>query len=240
MLFVNYNHIAVEGIDGSGKSTFVKRLCRELDNEVNTLITDCSPYDKDLTPIIRRLLKNEYGMDKKTLHKSLLNLFTLDNRLHSEDIEKNSMNGDIYLSDRFIGSTLAYQSLNTKMKKIIKMIRKTKTTKVPGLIIFFDVDPKISLARINSRGEEKEIFEKEATLIKVRKNYLDAFEMLKEETKNKCLIISINANRDEESVYKDAYNIFKFYCLFQCGLIEIDEKIYEELNRLNSDDIKFL
>ena len=50
----------------------------------------------------------------------------------------------------------------------------------PRDLIFIDVDPRTCIDRINKRGEEKEIFEKESLLERIRGNYLKAFESLPE------------------------------------------------------------
>ena len=66
---INRHHIAIEGIDGCGKSSFIKKLSEmKLFNDYNG-IYDCSPYDSEVTKVIRKMLKNEYNLSNKVLHK---------------------------------------------------------------------------------------------------------------------------------------------------------------------------
>ena len=198
---VNYNHIVIEGIDGCGKSTVVNYIKESyqpfgLDKKV---ITDCSPYNEEVTKVIRKLLKNEYKLNKKILHKELLSLFMLDNHIHSNEVEEKikSSNSNVIISDRYIASTLAYQSLNASMWKIKKIIKEYKDIKYPGLIIFLDLPVTFAASRIDKRGEEKEIFEKVETLSKIERNYYDAFSIINKLSNHKSTIIKVRIGLTE-------------------------------------------
>ena len=198
---VNYNHIVIEGVDGCGKSTVVN-LIKEAyqpfgDNK--KVITDCSPYNEEVTKVIRKLLKNEYKLNEKILHKELLSLFMLDNYIHSNNIEEKTKtnNSDIVISDRYIASTLAYQSLNASISKIKKIIKEYKDIKYPGLIIFLDLPVTFAASRIDKRGEEKEIFEKVETLNKIERNYYEAFSLIRKLSNHETTIIKIRISVTE-------------------------------------------
>ena len=84
------------------------------------------------------------------------------------------------ICDRYLGSTVAYQSasfgdaadwdwlLNMQSKSVIE----------PDMTILLDIDPEISLKRVNSRGEEISRFEKLDFLKKVRSAYLRLADIL--------------------------------------------------------------
>ena len=77
--------------------------------------------------------------------------------------------------DRYILSTFAYQSLDVEKDLIIKL---NEDFPVPKLTIFIDVEIKTALERIYKR-EEREIYEKEELLNKIRSNYYEALICLK-------------------------------------------------------------
>lgn len=236
-LKVNERHIAIEGIDGCGKSSFIKKLSEmNLFNDYNVLY-DCSPYNSEVTKVIRNMLKNEYKLSDKVLHKELLSLFMLDNHIHGNEVTK-FLSEDIknlVISDRYIASTFAYQSLNAKLKDIVKMTKDYDGITCPGLILYFDISPKVSLDRVNNRGEEKEIFEKTEVLERVKNNYYTAFKTLDKLTKKDICIVSIDASLSEDEVFTIAFKLINEYLTFDAAFIRslYSESINKDLKKIN-------
>ena len=236
-LKVNERHIAIEGIDGCGKSSFIKKLSEmNLINDYNVLY-DCSPYNSEVTKVIRKMLKNEYKLSDKVLHKELLSLFMLDNHIHGNEVTKflsdNAKN--LVITDRYIASTFAYQSLNANLKDIVKMTKKYNEIACPGLILYFDISPEISLDRVNSRGEAKEIFEKTEVLERVRNNYYTAFKTLDKLTEKDICIVSIDASLSEDEVFTIAFKLINEYLTFDAAFIQslYSESINKDLKKIN-------
>lgn len=202
---INKNHIVLEGIDGCGKSTFLEYLKNNgLKNSINPYVNgaedvfglyfDNSPYDKEVTASIRKLLKETDVEDPVKRNKELLELFCLDNRIHADALkELFKAKQSLVVTDRYFISTYAYQSLNIPKEIVTDEINKSDVS-LPGLILYFDIDPKLSLERIESRGENKEIFEKLETLKTVKENYMDYFKKL-ESIRSSTIVAVIDANK---------------------------------------------
>jgi len=219
------NHIVIEGIDGCGKSSFLKEFKNDVEfspkiedgegghspsdwNGITDVTFDASPYDSKATAYIRSLLSSDDDRDLRPEYKAeaLLKAFMSDNIIHSSDIKEyfDYPGCTNYLfTDRFIASTLAYQSLDNGFDKTWEEFENSKVS-IPGLIVYFDVDVKTSLNRVSGRGEAKEIFEKEATLEKVKENYKSVFKRMKETYGDEIHIVKIDANADVETVYQCA------------------------------------
>ena len=228
---INRHHIAIEGIDGCGKSTFIKKLSEmKLFKDYNILY-DCSPYDSEVTKVIRKMLKNEYNLSNKVLHKELLSLFMLDNHIHGNEVTKFLSDNikNLVITDRYIASTFAYQSLNAKLKDIVKMTKDHDGITCPGLILYFDISPKTSLNRVNNRGEEKEIFEKTEVLERVKNNYYTAFKTLDKLTKKNVCIVSIDASLPKDDVFDIAFKVINEY--LTCGASFVQSSYSELFNR---------
>lgn len=227
---INKHHIAIEGIDGCGKSSFIKKLSEmKLFNDYNILY-DCSPYDSEVTKEIRKMLKNEYKLPDRVLHEELLILFMLDNHIHGNEVTK-FLSDDIknlVISDRYIASTFAYQSLNAKLKDIVKMTKDHDGITCPGLILYFDISPKTSLDRVNNRGEEKEIFEKTEVLERVKNNYYTAFKTLDKLTKKDVCIVSIDASLPKDDVFCIAFKVIKEYITYGTAFVQ---SLYSKKNK---------
>ena len=238
-LKVNERHIAIEGIDGCGKSSFIKKLSEmNLINDYNVLY-DCSPYNSEVTNVIRKMLKNEYKLSDKVLHKELLSLFMLDNNIHGNEITKflSDNEKNLVITDRYIASTFAYQSLNAKFKDIVKMTKNYNGITCPGLILYFDISPEISLNRVNSRGEAKEIFEKTEVLERVKNNYYTAFKILDKLTKQNICIVSIDASLSKDEVFDIAFRVINEYLTYGPTFVK---SLYSEICNTDSEKINII
>ena len=235
----NNRHIAIEGIDGCGKSTFIKKLFEmKVFNDYNVLY-DCSPYDSEISKVIRKMLKNEYKLSNKVLHKELLSLFMLDNHIHGNEVTK-YLSEDIknlVITDKYISSTFADQSLNANLRDIMNMSKEYNGIICPGLILYFDISPKLSLNRVNNRGEEKEIFEKSEVLERVKRNYYKAFKILYKLTKKNICIVSIDASLSKDEVFDIAFRVINEYLTYGATFVKSS---YSEICNTDSEKINII
>ena len=229
MSTINTNHIVIEGLDGCGKSSIIHYLSsnntiRKIMNsfvrkveDVKYFKFDACPFDKNVSKAIRGLLKKDpktsaYLSDELRA-ELLLKLFSVDNKIHNEFVKDLcEVKSNVLISDRSFLSTYAYQTLGNSEEKVDEMIKES-IDQLPGLVIFLNVSPETSLSRINSRGEEKEIFEKKETLNKVRDNYIKYIKKLKEENKD-ITVVFIDADKEFEDVSNAVNSCIVDYLIF--------------------------
>ena len=239
---INKNHIVLEGIDGCGKSTFLHYLendglKRSLNpyikkqDDVYELYFDRSPYNEEVSKSIRASLKSSAShdvIDEASKNRALLNLFSLDNSLHAEDLNKIfESNRSLVVTDRYFPSTYAYQSLNNPKDNVLDAI-KSSNVSLPGLILYFDIKPEVSMERINKRGEEKELFEKLETLYNVKDNYMEFFKKI-ELAHSSTIIVVIDANKSITEVRSSAMQAIIDY-IFMDRQTMFKSKKYKVLN----------
>ena len=169
--------IVLDGIDGSGTTTHSKLLAGYLmSKKVKVHITH-EPSNSEIGVLLRKYLKNR---DIPPSTDALL--FAADRVLHfKNEIQQKLDEGYTVISDRYVESSIVYQSCQSDDISIEWVKEINKFAVKPDLTIILDIDPKISLARKNQ--EEFEKFEDTSFLDNVRKAYL---KRAKEE--NYCVI----------------------------------------------------
>ena len=199
---MKYKYIAIEGIDGSGKTTIANLLYNELSKKYNKIILMKEPYDKDLSKKIKEIILKEH--EKNLDYGYLLALlFTADRSIKNIDLKKYLNGGYIIISDRSIYSSFSYQILYEGidiewLKCISKYIIK------PDITFVLDIDPKIAIERINSRGKSLTSYENIEFLKKVRENFLKLKEIFPEDN-----IIYINGEEKPEDILNKILNIIE-------------------------------
>ena len=162
--------VTFEGIDGSGKSTIAKLVCKRLKSEGYDVISTYEPTDSWIGKQVQHCIE--------TNADPFVTAFTFiaDRIEHCKQIKKWLDEDKIVLCDRYAESTYAYQGAQLKdivddSMKWLQELSKDRIL-VPDRTFVFVIDPKKSLARIQHR--DKLIpFERASFLEKVHQNYLD-------------------------------------------------------------------
>jgi dTMP kinase len=159
--------IAIEGIDGSGKSTFARHLYSALQQNYSHVKLTKEPGDTKAGQKIRELVQNQ----KEPLDaKAEFLLFAADRAEHfSKTIIPLLNQNYIIISDRLSDSSLAYQGYGRELNK--EMIQNINTWAMQNtkadLTIFIKVPVETALERIAKRDEAVTTFEKKEFLEKV-------------------------------------------------------------------------
>lgn len=177
--------IAIEGIDGAGKTTIARFLRDELQKMGYDVVLLKEPTDSEWGRKIKESLNNRLSAEEE------LELFILDRKY---DVEKNILpalkSGKIVIMDRYYYSNIAYQAARGIDAEKIRRMNEEIAPK-PDLVILLDAPPELCLERVKKRGMPNE-FEKLSYLRKVR----EVFRSLDN-------IAVIDAGKDLEEVKKD-------------------------------------
>ena len=154
--------IVIEGIDGSGKTTQINQLSSWLKGsnlipENNQLIITREPGGTKLGQSIRSLLLDT-SREKEPDSITELLLYAADRAQHVNEIIRPSLNkGDWVISDRFTGSTLAYQGYGRKLNiNLIKDLETISTQGIsPDITFLLDIPIDESIKRRISRKEDR-------------------------------------------------------------------------------------
>ncbi len=152
--------IAIDGIDGAGNTTHSRLLVEWLQSLGLKAVYTMEPSDSDVGLLIRtRILSKKREADPRELAL----LFAADRIRHSLEIGRLVEEGYIVVSDRYVESSIAYQSAQGVPLDWILEIN--KYARKPDLQIILDVEPEIAIQR---KGGGRELFERVEFLRKVR------------------------------------------------------------------------
>ena len=154
--------IVFEGIDGSGKTTQINQLSKWLNGtdlipKNNQLVVTREPGGTELGQAIRSLLLDTSKEIKPDSITELL-LYAADRAQHINEIIRPSLNnGDWVISDRFSGSTLAYQGYGRKLDiKLIKDLEAIATQGIsPDITFLLDIPIEESIRRRINRKDDR-------------------------------------------------------------------------------------
>ena len=187
--------IAIEGLDGAGKSTQITMLVNRLNYLGIETTVSCEPTDGCVGRLVRQYITKEIAFPKEVA-AMLFAADRLDHLLnHDTGIQQAIMQGVTAITDRFVFSSYAYDGMQLPLKWLIEINSLSTSILIPDLTIYLDVEPVECANRIVSRGRSQEKYEVHEFLVKARKGFFQAFEMMKEQYK--VLIIDGNNHRKQ-------------------------------------------
>ena len=168
--------IAIEGIDGAGKTTQAKLVSEELAKANNVHLTK-NPTDGLIGKFIREVLAGKVDIPPASFQY----LFSADRQVQQVEVLKDLKDGKIIITDRYFWSAIVYGIVDREdldfnqvgnlllvSQGILSMYHQFL---IPDITIFLDIPMKIALDRLNDKKIEKEIYENEEKLKKIEKGY---------------------------------------------------------------------
>ena len=195
---MNTDYVAFEGVDGSGKTSYIEALSSHLEKKSIDFKVGREPGGAKLGEGIRELLlSHEYTVEPLT--EALLFSANRAN-LVREIIKPSIKNGIKIISDRSAYSSVAYQGVGRELgfDRIYEINDIAVEGYWPEKVILLDIDPEVSLKRqkINDRigSSELDFFKK------VREGYLQ----LSEKFNENFLVVdaTLDLTENSKTIYK--------------------------------------
>ncbi len=194
--------VAIEGIDGAGKTTQSKILCERLKKADYSVVLLHEPTNGKYGEKIRDLAKN--GRNKTTPEEEM-NLFFEDRKEDVEiNIKPNLKNKSIVIMDRYYFSSVAYQGARGLNPDYVEK-KNEEIAPLPDVLIILDITPQITVKRIiATRKDGPNHFEQSKCLETVRELFNSQFAK-----RNYAKIIDGNGNHSAEEISKRIWDIVK-------------------------------
>ena len=199
-------YIALEGIDGSGKTAQIKKLTQYFKSVGKEVIVTREPRKKEglIKTITNDILQGNIEVPRNAYQY----LFTADRIIQFHDLILPSLKaGKVVLTDRCFWSSVPYgmwerggKSVNEAQVILLAqgLLAMQHGCLVPDLTFYLSVDLQTALKRVPQKiGEREEIYEKEEILEKV----LEGYAWLLEEFPQQFEVI--NAKQSIAQVSKD-------------------------------------
>lgn len=195
--------IVLEGLDGCGKSTQLKRLANNLTQLGETVVLTAEPTDYETGAYLRRILSESQNKNMY-LQAALFLADRLEHITHPEfGIRQYLEKGITVVCDRYYYSSFAYQGTASDINWLMDAHLKCPEILIPDLCIFLDVNPDTCKARIDQGRDKPELYEKDINLMhKIRNNFLNVLNQLNK-TQN---ITIIDANQSLDDVEKEIFD----------------------------------
>lgn len=194
--------IVLEGIDGSGTTTTAALLSKRFNDAKLPALVTAEPSAGPVGAVIRQILSGRMVLQSfqglvSPSWKSMALLFAADRQDHIEaEIAPNLEDGVSVISDRYVYSSVIYQSVSSEdpgAADWIKMINRHAVK--PDLVLYCKVDPAEALRRRMSRDRRQEIFDDPEFQRRLSAAY-DSLPELFPDTR----IVEINCNHPLEQV----------------------------------------
>ena len=143
--------ISVEGGDGSGKSTQIKKIETYLQEKGLDYILTREPGGTPVAEKIRELILDP--ANKALTGRADMLLYAASRAQHVEEkILPALAEGKVVLSDRFTDSSIAYQAYGRGLGDMVAEVNRIATGgKEPDLTIFLNITPAAGMARKNNQ-----------------------------------------------------------------------------------------
>ncbi|MEI3523195.1 MAG: dTMP kinase [Anaerotignum sp.] len=179
--------ITIEGSDGSGKSTQLKKIISYLEEKQVDLVVTREPGGTDVAEAIRELILDP-AYPQMTAKTEML-LYAAARAQHVEEKLPGLQAGKVVLSDRYVDSSIAYQAYGRGLGDMVAQVNAIATGGlVPDLTVFLDLPPAVGMAR-KQQEENHELDRLEQEKLEFHQKVYEGYDALcKKELERICRI----------------------------------------------------
>lgn len=192
--------IVLEGLDGSGTTTQTRKLLNYLSGKRLDALATQEPTDEPVGKLIRDSLSGKITSPQTNARigfseGALCLLFAADRTEHSRLIENARQRGTHVICDRYVLSSIAYQSLDPAITPQ-RVIDINRGCSVPDVTFFLRVPVSECLTRLKNRKDAPTVYERNDILTRIDRNYRTARKIY-ERTFGPIIVIDGAAGADD-------------------------------------------
>lgn len=187
----------IEGLDGAGTTTQVRRLVEHLDARGQRAHATREPSDGPVGRLIREMLTGGHAIAGQAIAQSTFGLLFAADRLDhlQREVEPKLLAGTWVVSDRWYHSSLAYQGTGADRDWITMLNARARK---PDITVFLRVRPEVAAQRRLDAGRTQELFEDLEMQREVDAGYRATVDELSAQGEK---IITIDGEQSEDDVF---------------------------------------
>ncbi|TWT28598.1 dTMP kinase [Planomicrobium sp. CPCC 101110] len=188
--------ITLEGGEGAGKTSILKRLVPFLEQLGHPVVSTREPGGIEISEQIRKVILDQNNMKMDARTEALL--YAAARRQHLvEKVIPALEAGKVVLCDRYIDSSLAYQghARGLGIPEILSINKFAIDKYMPDLTLYFDIQPEVGLSRIESDGN-REVNRLDVESIKFHKAVWEGYQMLVQQYPERIQVIDADNEID--------------------------------------------
>lgn len=167
--------IAIEGIDGSGKTTQAQRIVKELKKRGRKAVYTKEPTDGEIGQLIRKVLAQEVKVPPEAIQY----LIASDRVVHHEEIIEHLEKGQIVVSDRYFWSSVAYGLADKEIRSgdrsyllsALSVLSFYNQFILPDVTFYLEISVDEATRRLSQMDKTKELYERREKLEKIADGY---------------------------------------------------------------------
>ncbi len=192
----------LEGLDGSGTTTQMRLLSERFSREGTPHWATWEPTDGPVGLLLRSIL----ARDTRAHPRTIAMLYAADRNEHvytpQDGIEARARRGDTVVCDRYLFSSLAYQSIECGFEFVDSL---NAGFPLPQIVVFVDTPVEVCQERLSSRGKT-ELYDGAAFQTRVRESYIRALEHYRSRGLN---VYTVDGDRPAGLIHGDIWNLLE-------------------------------
>ena len=192
--------IVLEGLDGSGTSTQLRLLAERLAREGTNPHATWEPTDGPVGALLRAIL----ARDTRAHPRTIAMLYAADRNEHlyapGTGIEERARRGELVISDRYVFSSLAYQSIECGFEFVDAL---NGAFPMPQCVVFLDTPVAVCQERLSARGKT-ELYDGKEFQTRVREAYIRSLEHYRARGLS---VEVVNGDRPAGLIHGDIWNL---------------------------------
>lgn len=198
--------ITFEGGEGSGKTTQIGLLVKDLESLGIDVLSLREPGGSKIAEEIREVILNKENIGMFSRCETLC-FAAARAQLMEEKVLPALKAGKCVILDRFVDSNYVYQGIikGVGLDKVIEINKFATFDTLPDLTFYVDVSPEVGFARINQNHRDTNKYEMMDMSFhhRVRESYLKLCEMYSDR------IVRIDGDASSDDVYQSILNILE-------------------------------
>lgn len=204
-------YFALEGLDGSGKSTQINAVKNYLERKGERVVITSEPQSSG---VIQEIIRGALSSKLSIPGRAFQSLYSADRAInHIEVVEPALRRGSVVLTHRSNWSTIPYGIIDLgdaySFDKawpiaVAKWLFSTYSQFLtPDITFYLKISADTAVERLSSMSKKKEIYERKEKLRKIAQGYEREIEEFPDE------FVIIDGNQSEEKVTKDIIDIIE-------------------------------